>query len=93
MTQPSRPETPILTQSCGPLQDGKSGRTPLHHAVETENMDSIAELLKYGANPSEPSFSGNTPIQIASGRGMQAIRQLLENTAKGVPVEDKQVNI
>jgi len=50
-------------------------------------------LLKYGANPSEPSFSGNTPIQRASGRGMQTIRQILENTAKGIPVEDKQVNI
>lgn len=72
-------------------KDGKSGRTPLHHAVETENTDIIAELLKYGANPSEPSFSGNTPIQIASGRGMQTIRQILENTAKGIPVEDKQM--
>ena len=93
MTQPSPSETLILTQLCGPLQDGKSGRTPLHHAVETENTNIIAELLKYGANPSEQSFSGNTPIQIASGRGMQSIRQLLENAAKGIPVEDKQVKI
>lgn len=64
-------------------KDGKSGRTPLHHAVEAENVELIEELLKCGANPSEPAFSGNTPLQIASGRCMQNIRGLLEaNTSK-----------
>ncbi|XP_068687143.1 B-cell lymphoma 3 protein-like [Montipora foliosa] len=72
-------------------KDGKSGRTPLHHAVETENTNVIAELLRWGANPGEPAFSGNTPIQIASGRGMQSIRQQLENSSKGTVLEYKQV--
>jgi len=64
-------------------KDGKSGRTPLHHAVESENIDVIRELLNCGADPSEPAFSGNTPLQIASGRGMQNVRQLFESNTRG----------
>lgn len=39
----------------------------------------IQELLDCGANVSEGAFSGNTPLQVASGRGMQNVRLLLES--------------
>lgn len=65
-------------------KDGKGGRTPLHHAVETENMEVIQELLKCGASASEGSFSGNTPLQIASGRSMQNVRLLLEAASTNI---------
>lgn len=65
-------------------KDGKSGRTPLHHAVETENLEVIQELLKCGANVSAGSFSGNTPLQVASGRCMQNVRLLLESAGSNI---------
>lgn len=65
-------------------KDGKGGRTPLHHAVEMENMEVIQELLKCGASASEGSFSGNTPLQIASGRSMQNVRLLLEAASTNI---------
>lgn len=41
----------------------------------------IKELLDCGANASEGAFSGNTPLQVASGRGMQNVRLLLESAS------------
>lgn len=41
----------------------------------------IQELLKCGANVSEGAFSGNTPLQVASGRSMQNVRLLLESAS------------
>jgi len=60
------------------FQDGKSGRTPLHHAVELELLPVIQILINSGANVSAASYSGSTPIQTASGHNMhQALRILL----------------
>lgn len=56
-----------------------------------QSAEVINELLKYGANPSESAFSGNTPFQIASARGMQYIRHLLESSVKGTTVRQKEV--
>lgn len=59
------------------FKDGKSGRTPLHYAVEMENMATIQLLINSGANVSAASYAGSTPIQAASGRGMHEVTRLL----------------
>lgn len=59
------------------VQDGKSGRTPLHYAVEFELLPVIQLLMNSGANVNAASFSGNTPIQTASGRGLHHVTKLL----------------
>lgn len=58
-------------------QDGKSGRTALHHAVEATCSPLVAELLKRNANVNQPSYSGCSPLHVASGRGHLDIVQLL----------------
>ena len=77
-------------------QDGKSGRSPLHHAVEAENVAVIEQLLKCGADASAAAFSGNTALQTASGRGMQYIRLVLETAmsscTKGAMGKSKEVS-
>jgi hypothetical protein len=59
------------------LQDAKSGRTPLFHAVEANNRDLVQLLLAYDANPNEANFSGHTPLSAAS-----EISFSCKNTAK-----------
>ena len=80
----TRTPTQNVKQCCFFLKDGKSGRTPLHHAVEAENLEVINELLECGANVSEGAFSGNTPLQVASGRCMQNVRLLLESAGSNI---------
>ncbi|XP_031569758.1 B-cell lymphoma 3 protein-like isoform X2 [Actinia tenebrosa] len=58
-------------------KDGKGGRTPLHYAVELELLPVIQLLMNSGANVNAGSFSGNTPIQTASGRGLHHVTKLL----------------
>ena len=49
--------------------------------MEAQNIEVIQELLDCHANPSEGAFSGNTPLQVASSRGMQNVRLLLESAS------------
>ncbi|XP_077868723.1 uncharacterized protein LOC144359431 [Saccoglossus kowalevskii] len=63
-------------------QDGKSGRTPLFHAVENSQEHIIELLLKHNGDVNAQSYSGNTPLHVASGRGLLSIvRLLLRNGA------------
>ncbi|KAL4240500.1 Nuclear factor NF-kappa-B p105 subunit [Mactra antiquata] len=60
------------------LADGKSGRTPLHHAVEVDDLSVAAYLiLQAGANVNEKRFDGNTALHIACGRGNVGMVALL----------------
>jgi ankyrin repeat protein len=56
------------------LQDNKSGNTALHLAVEDSNLPMVSCLLfKGNANPNATSYSGNTPLHIAAGLGLETI--------------------
>ncbi|XP_054711647.1 NF-kappa-B inhibitor cactus-like [Uloborus diversus] len=47
-------------------QDGKSGRTPLHYAIENENVELVQLLLtKCRANPYVKNYAGQTAFCIA----------------------------
>ena len=60
------------------LQDGKSGRSALHHAVEAGNLSMINCLLhECHADPDVMTFDEITPLHIAAGRGMESVAALL----------------
>ncbi|XP_078507401.1 B-cell lymphoma 3 protein [Lissotriton helveticus] len=62
--------------------DIKSGRSPLTHAVENSSVDMVALLIRNGANVNSQTYSGNTALHSASGRGLlDIVRALVKNGA------------
>lgn len=62
--------------------DIKSGRSPLIHAVENNSLEMVNFLIEHGAHVNAQSYSGNTALHSASGRGLLDItRVLLKNGA------------
>ncbi|KAL7887308.1 hypothetical protein AOLI_G00050290 [Acnodon oligacanthus] len=62
--------------------DIKSGRSPLIHAVENNCMEMVNFLIENGCNVNAQSYSGNTALHSACGRGeVEAVRVLLKNGA------------
>ncbi|TRY84542.1 hypothetical protein DNTS_001299 [Danionella cerebrum] len=62
--------------------DNKSGRTPLVHAVENHSLEMVIFLIERGCDVNAQSYSGNTALHSASGRGhIEVIRVLLKNGA------------
>ncbi|XP_072535821.1 uncharacterized protein bcl3 [Salminus brasiliensis] len=62
--------------------DIKSGRSPLMHAVENNCMEMVNFLIENGCNVNAQSYSGNTALHSACGRGeVEAVRVLLKNGA------------
>nr|UZH84476.1 P105 [Sinohyriopsis cumingii] len=60
------------------LPDGKSGQTPLHHAVEADDMSVAGYLiLEASADLNLRRFDGNTSLHIACGRGNVGMVALL----------------
>ncbi|KAL3278401.1 hypothetical protein HHI36_013728 [Cryptolaemus montrouzieri] len=45
------------------------GRTPLHHAVDSGDIDIVRTLLKNGAKVTQITNKGNTPLHLASSKG------------------------
>lgn len=58
-------------------QDGKSGHTPLHHAIDYENCEVLQLLVTKGANVNKPNYSGITPVQSANSCRNDAISKIL----------------
>uniref|UniRef100_A0A3P8SNV7 Adenosine 3'-phospho 5'-phosphosulfate transporter 1 n=1 Tax=Amphiprion percula TaxID=161767 RepID=A0A3P8SNV7_AMPPE len=59
------------------IQEGTSGKTALHLAVELHDMTSVKLLLGRGANVDAAMFNGCTPLHLAVGRQDTAIANLL----------------
>ncbi|KAJ7988017.1 hypothetical protein DPEC_G00319260 [Dallia pectoralis] len=59
------------------IQEGTSGKTPLHLAVELHDVDSVTQLLHNGANVDAAMFNGCTPLHLAVGRQDITIADLL----------------
>ena len=61
----------VLETVCGAGADihlntqDDSGLTPLHTAVDEENVALVKYLLERGASPNLEDFGGNTPLQLA----------------------------
>ncbi|KAM6954563.1 NF-kappa-B inhibitor epsilon [Aplochiton taeniatus] len=59
------------------IQEGTSGKTPLHLAVELHDIPSVTLLLNKGANADAAMFNGCTPLHLAVGRQDATIANLL----------------
>ncbi|XP_034018048.1 NF-kappa-B inhibitor epsilon [Thalassophryne amazonica] len=59
------------------IQEGTSGKTALHLAVELHDIISVKLLLNHGANVDVTMFNGCTPLHLAVGRQDAAISNLL----------------
>ncbi|KAM9840138.1 NF-kappa-B inhibitor epsilon [Aulostomus maculatus] len=59
------------------IQEGTSGKTALHLAVELHDITSVTLLLNRGANVDAAMFNGCTPLHLAVGRQDAAIAHLL----------------
>ncbi|XP_076310979.1 B-cell lymphoma 3 protein-like [Tachypleus tridentatus] len=65
VTNNSSTSIKYLVKACCDIdvKDGKSGRTPLFHAVMNNNKPLIKLLLKLGGSTDAPDFSGVSPLQ------------------------------
>ncbi|XP_053289480.1 B-cell lymphoma 3 protein homolog [Pleuronectes platessa] len=62
--------------------DIKSGQSPLMHAVEHNNADMVHFLIENGCDVNGQSYSGNTALHGACGRGqVDTVRLLLKSGA------------
>ncbi|XP_056617944.1 B-cell lymphoma 3 protein [Triplophysa dalaica] len=62
--------------------DNKSGRSPLMHAVENDCIDMVSLLIESRCDVNAQSYSGNTALHSACGRGrIEIVRLLLKNGA------------
>lgn len=64
---------------CG-LQEGTSGKTPLHLAVECHNCRAVQFLLRNGAYVDAQMYNGCTPLHLAVGRKDAAIAAILSHS-------------
>lgn len=62
--------------------DIKSGQSPLMHAVESNNVDMVHFLIENRCDVNSQSYSGNTALHSACGRGqVETVRLLLKSGA------------
>ncbi|KAM3873286.1 B-cell lymphoma 3 protein homolog [Diretmus argenteus] len=62
--------------------DIKSGQSPLMHVVESNNTDMVHFLIENGCDVNSQSYSGNTALHSACGRGqVDTVRLLLKSGA------------
>ncbi|XP_041951642.1 NF-kappa-B inhibitor epsilon [Alosa sapidissima] len=59
------------------VQEGTSGKSPLHMAVELHDVSAVTLLLNKGANVDAAMFNGCTPLHLAVGRQDATIANLL----------------
>ena len=58
-------------------QEGTSGKTALHLAVETQERGLVHFLLQAGARVDARMLNGCTPLHLAAGRGLKSISSTL----------------
>ncbi|KAM9323765.1 nuclear factor NF-kappa-B p100 subunit [Gastrophryne carolinensis] len=67
----------------------KSGRSPLHIAVEMDSLNMAITLTKkLGANVNAQTFGGNTPLHLAASMGSPVLTKMLINAGANVLVEN-----
>ncbi|XP_046550036.1 nuclear factor NF-kappa-B p105 subunit-like isoform X1 [Haliotis rubra] len=85
-------KTLVYGQADMNLQDGKSGRTPLHHAVEVDDLPTAGYLLmETDADVNAHCFDGNTALHIACGRGLVGMVALLMTAGADPNIENEEI--
>ena len=93
-----------LTQNCNAMRllsrgkaninlpDGKSGRMPLHHAVERDDLSTVGFLiLEARAHVNSSCFDGNTPLHVACARQNVGVVALLMAAGADPDMENDEV--
>lgn len=62
--------------------DGTNGRTPLFNAVEANDFVITSTLIQHGSDPFIASYSGCTPLQIAAGKSLGELVNIMENSGR-----------
>ncbi|XP_025053607.1 NF-kappa-B inhibitor epsilon [Alligator sinensis] len=62
------------------VQEGTSGKTPLHLAVECHNREAVQFLLRKGAYVDAQMYNGCTPLHLAVGRKDAAVAAILSHS-------------
>ncbi|XP_071105685.1 nuclear factor NF-kappa-B p105 subunit-like [Haliotis cracherodii] len=85
-------KTLVYGQADMNLQDGKSGRTPLHHAVEVDDLPTAGYLLmETDTDVNARCFDGNTALHIACGRGLVGMVALLMTAGADPNIENEEI--
>ncbi|XP_075072727.1 nuclear factor NF-kappa-B p100 subunit [Mixophyes fleayi] len=67
----------------------KSGRSPLHIAVEMDNLNMAIFLVKkLGADVNAQTFGGNTPLHLAASLGSPVLTKMLLNAGANVMLQN-----
>ncbi|KAM4030765.1 nuclear factor NF-kappa-B p100 subunit isoform 2-T2 [Anomaloglossus baeobatrachus] len=67
----------------------KSGRSPLHMAVEMDNLNiAMCLVKKLGANVNAQTFGGNTPLHLAASLGSPVLTKMLINAGANALLEN-----
>jgi len=61
------------------ISNGQDRKTPLHHAVELDNVAIVQHLIECGADVNAKDNEGNTPLHLAAQDGNIGIVKLLGN--------------
>uniref|UniRef100_UPI00398EF5AF nuclear factor NF-kappa-B p100 subunit-like n=1 Tax=Pristiophorus japonicus TaxID=55135 RepID=UPI00398EF5AF len=68
----------LLSKGAGrDVAEQKSGRTPLHLAVEIRSLSLTGHLLEAGVEVDLPTFEGNTALHLAAGYGFPDLAAML----------------
>lgn len=70
-------------------QTDEEGRTPLHTAVMRNELDSVVNLVAFGAESTSLDREGNTPLHLAVLRGNELMIKFLIAVDGGVTVKNK----
>ena len=70
------------------VTDGKSGRTPLYHAAESDLCRIASLLLQKAACVNIANYAGSTAVNAASGRGFLELVALLVKYGADAVVRD-----
>jgi ankyrin repeat protein len=72
---------------CNILFDAERGATPLHTAVENNQLDVVQELLNQGVDPNKAHNWGSTPLHLACINGnLDIVRVLINHHTDGASV-------
>ena len=82
----------LLSSGASVHDRDRTQNSPLHHAVDWNNIEIVKTLLKRNADVNARDFMGFTPFHVAAGWGREAIMELLMAKRVNCLASDEQDN-